>query len=246
MAGLSSCTLLVIRPLGGDCLSSRCVGCRDSDAAHCGVSPQVCAGPPAVRSDPRVFLAQGSHSYWNAHSLGWGHFFNGYRPACGPLPVPRYSYFQAFVQAGPSIWNVHGQSPLIKLLSSFKAWHQKHLHQEGTPSLPSWNPFLPLPGLLFRNPPPPVKMTEIGTHAPSHQYVALWRTGAVNMKAGPSRNPETHGHSTSCRPHVPGSYRRLAVGLSPSVLLRDWGARKPQIRPEPGPDDSDPPQASAP
>lgn len=120
-----------------------------------------------MRSDPSVvFLAQGSHSYWNAHSLGWGHFSSGHQPACAPLPVPRHSHLQAFVQAGPSIWNVDAQSPLIKLLSSFKAWHQMHLHQEGALSLPScWNPFLPFPGLLSPRTHTPVKMTEIGSHA---------------------------------------------------------------------------------
>lgn len=163
-----------------------------------------------MRSDPSVvFLAQGSHSYWNAHSLGWGHFSSGHQPACAPLPVPRHSHLQAFVQAGPSIWNVDAQS-LIKLLSSFKAWHQMHLHQEGALILPGcWNPFLPLPGLLSPRTHTPVKMTEIGTHAFSHECSALRRIGAVNRKAGPSRNPGAHGHYTSHRPPIPGLDGRL-------------------------------------
>ena len=138
-------------PLRGDlAFKPTYVRCWDQDAFHLDVSAKVCAGPPAVCSDPSViFLPQGSHSYWNAHSLGCGHFSDGYEPARGPFPVPRCSHLRAFVQAGPSIWNVLPQSPLIKLQSSFKAWCQKHLHQEGSPSLPRWNRFLPGLGFFF-------------------------------------------------------------------------------------------------
>lgn len=103
---------IAISLLRGDVAFSSCVSVVETQMLPLNpcVSTRACVAPAACSDTSIVFLAQGSHPYWNAHSLGWGH-----QPACGPLPGPDTPTSRPWSQAGPSIQTVVPQALLVTL-----------------------------------------------------------------------------------------------------------------------------------